>query len=187
MLNSPPEKHIYPHEIKPGDEFSGYEYNEGDSSLVVMCPIEVNEEGVPLEWGKRPLPFTPDYFTRRMTWQEQKEWYQSQIDMDKSVYQLNLLGLHTDLYSVGNAQHEMWNGWIATDWIEQLVSLENEDFIIAGVAPAPYGFSGCRNPVAFVIEYTSDGDRYWCHAEKDWIDDMREESKEFYETYIKEG
>jgi hypothetical protein len=38
-----------------------------------------------------------------------------------------------------------------------------------------------RHPVAVVIEY-KDGDRYWCHAEKDWIDDMREDSLEIYKS-----
>ena len=27
---------------------------------------------------------------------------------------------------------------------------------------------------------------FWCHAEKDWIEDMRDESREIYKNLIKE-
>lgn len=186
MLNTPPNKKVYPNEIKPGDVFKGYEYHNGDSHTTHLCEVIVNNEGVPLVWGRNPITDPYDYFTRKMTWQEEAEWYKSQIDFSKSDYLLNLIGLHTDLYSVGDAYHEMWNGWIQVSWEEQLVSLENETFFILGVSPAPYGYSGCRDPVAVICEYKSDGERFWCHAEKDWIEDMRDESREIYKNLIKE-
>ena len=93
--------------------------------------------------------------------------------------QLNLYGLHADLYSIGDAVHEMWNGWIETDWKKQLIEIIDEDFIIVGIAPCS-GRWNMRDPVAVVAEYDN-GDRFWCHAERDWIEDMREESKKVLE------
>lgn len=57
---------------------------------------------------------------------------------------------------------------------------------IDDVRPAPKGYSGCRDPVAVICEYKSDSERFWCHAEKDWIEDMRDESREIYKNLIKE-
>lgn len=185
MLRTPPDVHVYPNEVKPGDEFSGYEYTSGDSHLMSMCRIVIGDDGTPLVWGTTPLTDPYDYFTRRRTWKEVEQWYVDQVDMSKQSHSLNLIGIHEDLYSVGDAYHEMWNGWIATSWEEQIVSLEDEDFFIIGIAPAPLGFTGCQDPIAVVCEYKSDGERFWCHAEKDWIEDMREESKEIYDKLMK--
>lgn len=74
-----------------------------------------------------------------MTWREEAEWYRNHVDMTNSANQLNLMGLHTDLSSVGGAFYEMWNGWVKCDWCEQLVELVDEEFFIAGIAEAPYG------------------------------------------------
>ena len=185
MLKTPPDVIVYPNEVKPGDEFYGYEYISGDSHIMSMCQIVIGDDGTPLVWGRTPLTDPYDYFIRRRTWQEIEQWYIDQVDMSKQSHSLNLIGLHEDLYSVGDAYHEMWNGWISTSWEEQIVSLEDEDFFIIGIAPAPRGFTGCRDPIAVVCEYYDNGERFWCHAEKDWIDDMREESKEIYDKLMK--
>ena len=179
MIRTPNVK-VYPHEIKPGDEFFGYEKNHEDGGCTShFCQVKVNDEGIPLVWGTNPITDEYDYFTRRMTWSEEKEWYKSKVDLTNPKHQLNLIGIHTDLYDLGDACHEMWNGWISTSWEEQLITLDEEDFFIVGIAPCPHNFQYMRNPVYVICEYEN-GDRLWCHAEKDWIDDMREASLKEY-------
>ena len=177
-----PPRHVKvsPADIHPGDEFEGYEYDEG----LCLTQIIVNEEGIPLSWGEYPLNNEPIVFLRRMGFWEEQEWYKKQIDMANSANQLNLMGIHADLYSVGDAYHEMWNGWVHADWAEQLVELVDEDFFIIGIAPAPYGCFSLDNPVAMVAEYRDSGDRFWCHAAQNWIDDMRKESKGIYKALM---
>jgi hypothetical protein len=105
--------------------------------------------------------------------------------MTNSANQLNLMGLHTDLSSVGGAFHEMWNGWVKCDWCEQLVELVDEEFFIAGIAEAPYGCWAIDDSVAIVAEYRKTGDQFWCHAGRGWVEDMREASKSVYEDLMK--
>lgn len=67
MIRTPNVK-VYPNEIKPGDEFTGYEKNYEDGSQCShYCQVKVNDEGIPLVWGTNPIADEYDYFTRRMT------------------------------------------------------------------------------------------------------------------------
>ncbi len=180
---------IDPKDIKPGDEFCGYERpaNKNGTHSSTMCHIVVSESGEPLCWGKDPIEGEVAFFHRKLTWQERDEWYRNAVDMANSRNQMNLMGLHADLYDISDARHEMWNGWIQTTWEEQLIELLDEDFFIIGIVdPAPPRMGlPMRHPVAIVIEY-EDGDRYWCHAEKNWIDDMRQESMTAYRKLVGE-
>lgn len=175
---------VDPKDIKPGDEFCGYESpaNKNGTHVSHMCRIVVSEDGVPLEWGRNPITNEVGHFHRELTWEERDEWYHNAVDMNQPRNQLNLMGLHTDLYGIADARHEMWNGWIQASWHEQLIELLDEDFYIVGIVdPAPVRIGlPMRHPVAIVIEY-EDGDRYWCHAEWDWIDNMRQESQKEYD------
>ena len=124
------------------------------------------------------------FLERRTTWQEQEQWYRDQFDLTNSKTQLNLLGLFHDMYDVGDAYHEMWNGWVGTDFYEMDSDLREEDFVLVGIAPCPYGCAVIDNPVAFVAEM-EDGTRFWCHGGQGWVDDMREQMKDIYESYTK--
>lgn len=188
-MKPPSYKLIDPNEIKPGDHFEGYEghTNSNGTRTSHFVQIEVGEDGVAREWGRNPVDINKVAFFRKpLTWEERDAWYKSAVDMTQGRNQLNLMGLHNDMYQVGEARHEMWNGWIQTSWEEQLIELLDEDFFIIGIvdpAPPRVGLP-MRHPVAIVIEY-DDGARYWCHAEWDWIDDMRQESKVAYERLMK--
>ena len=61
----------------------------------------------------------------------------------------------------------------------------NEEFFIAGIAEAPYGCWAIDDAVAIVAEYRKTGDQFWCHAGRDWVEDMREASKSVYEDLMK--
>ena len=176
-----PSVKVDPKDLVPGEIYTGYESKHEDRTVSHFCRVEVMEDGTPLTFGKHPITEEVLYFTRPMTWDEEREWNRKQTMELTPKDQMNLIGIHTDLYGIADARHEMWNGWIEVTWEEQLLRLRDEDFHIVGIAdPAPERFGlPMRHPVAVVIEY-DDGDRYWCHAEKSWFDDMREDSLERY-------
>lgn len=172
---------VSPNDVKPGDIYEGYESNYEGRIVSHFCTVNIMEDGTPLTYGRHPITDTVICFTRPMNWEEEREWNRQQTMELTPKDQMNLIGIHTDLYGIADARHEMWNGWIEATWEEQIMRLRDEDFYIVGIAdPAPPRVGlPMRHPVAVVIEY-DDGDRYWCHAEKDWFDDMREESLERY-------
>ena len=179
-----PEVKVKREDLVPGEYYTGYDTMYEGRVVNHFCRIEVGENGDPFAYG-RPITEEVLYFRRPMTWQEEREWDRQQTMELTPRDQLNLIGIHTDLYGIADARHEMWNGWIEVTWEEQIMRLRKEDFYIIGIAdPAPprEGMP-MRHPVAVVIEY-EDGDRYWCHAEKDWFDDMREESLERYQKLM---
>lgn len=177
-----PPRHIrvYPHEVKPGDEYTGY--ISGDTHC--FTSITVSPEGIPLQWGDSPIERKVDYYERDMTWEEEAEWYKKNIDMTNPRNQLNLMGIHTDMSNVGDAFHEMWNGWVEYDWMKQLIEIVDENFFIIGVAEAPYGCWSIDDAVALVAEYKDTGDRFWCHVARWAIEEMRENSKSVYEDLM---
>ena len=81
---------VYPHEVKPGDEYTGYV--SGDTHC--FTSITVSPEGVPLQWGDTPIERKIDYFERDMTWEEQAAWYRNAIDMQRQPSVSNLSRLN---------------------------------------------------------------------------------------------
>lgn len=182
-MRPPKTKRVYPKDIKPGDEFEGYV--SGTSHH--FCIVNVQEDGTPLTFNQFPIEEKVDYFEQRLTYEEEIEWYKNFIDMTNPANQLNLMGIHTDMYGIGDAFHEMWNGWVCAEWREQLTELIDEDFFIVGIAPAPYGCFAIDDPVAVVAEYKDTGTRFWCHASQSWINTMREESKTEYKMLMEDN
>lgn len=179
-MRPPYQKEVLPNELVPGEIYDGYVTLENGHQISHFCQVRVAEDGAITVYG-HPIEEEVLYYTRPLTWQEEKEWYEKASMNLTPRDQLNLIGIHTDLYGIGDARHEMWNGWIEVTWQEQVIKLREEDFFIVGLvdpAPARVGLP-MRHAIAVVIEY-DDGARYWCHAEKDWFDDMREESIEQY-------
>lgn len=184
-----PPRHIdvTPENININEEYQGYKKGE---AFTTFASITFDEQKNPIIFGKRYLTDEEKkgittYF-RYSTWKEDKEWYDNNIDLSLGLNKINLIGLHTDLYDIGDGCHEMWNGWIAADWKEQLMNLIDEQFTIVGIAPLTNPVRNFRNPVAVVCEMIDTGERFWCHSEKEWIEDMREESKEYYKQILEE-
>lgn len=180
-MRPPRHVRVYPNEVKPGDEYTGYV----SGSTHCFTSITVSPEGIPLQWGESPIERSVDYFERDMTWEEEAEWYKNTIDMTNPRNQLNLMGIHTDMSSVGDAIHEMWNGWVEYEWTKQLVEIVDENFFILGVAEAPFECWSIDDAVALVAEYKDTGDRFWCHVARWAIEEMRENSKSVYEELMR--
>ena len=120
------------------------------------------------------------YLERYMTFQEERDWYIQHYDINDPTNKINLEGLFHDMYDIGDAHHELWNAWIGINWREMALRLLDEDFYLIGIAPCPWGHGGYKQPIAFVVETKDGTERFWCHGEKDWVLDMREEMKEVY-------
>lgn len=187
MVRPPRFVDVLPENVDPKIEYEGY--RKGEHSFT-LSSITFDENLNPIAYGEYPLTDEEKEgitaYIRYMTWQEEKDWYKNAIDFSNQKHKINLIGLHTDLYSVGDGCHEMWNGWIGVSWEEQLMNLLDEEFFIVGIAPFGGPVRSFRKPVAVVCEMYDTGERFWCHAEKDWIDDMREESLDSYNEFIKE-
>ena len=176
---------VSPDKVKPGEKYKGYDYNGG----TCYCSITIQEDNTPIVFDKWPISEEKEVlcFFRDMTLDEERQYYIDNTDLSNGTNQLNLMGLHTDLYSVGDAHHEMWNGWIDYEWRHQILNIKNEDFFIAGIAPAPWECFAIDDPIAVVAEYKNTGERFWCHASRESIERMRSRSKEAYEEVMKNG
>ena len=187
MIRAPRHIDVLPEDIDVTKEYEGYKCGENSYHL---CSITFDENKNPIIFGKYPIEEEKKKeitaYLRYTTWKEEKEWYKNAIDFSNKIHKMNLIGLHTDLYDIGDGCHEMWNGWIGVSWEEQLMNVFDENFFIVGVAPCKGPVRNFRDPIAVICEMFDSGERFWCHAEKDWIDDMREESKSIYETLKKE-
>lgn len=107
-------------------------------------------------------------FTDEEYQEEFMQYYDSSGDMN------NLIGLFNELHWV-DGEHEMDNSWTGYNWYEISNNLQDRDFYIFGVAPAPYPCSafGIEDSCAFVCEYHLTGDRFWLHTSREWITKMR--------------
>ena len=175
---------VSPKDIKPGDRFIGYNLKAEKGTHYCMCTVIVNDDGIPLLWGKNTIKEEKEiiFFRRELTFEEIDEWHKTHIDLDKEINKLNLSGFHNNMYDIGDATHEMWNGWLTAGvWAEQLNALENLDFFVVGIAPAPIIPDYFKNAVAVVIEEFDTGNRYWCHWEMDYIEKFRRDTKHLME------
>ena len=167
-------------------EYNGYKTSK-DPGMSTFGSCVYKGNGVAWSWGKsdRPVDGIIELF-RSYTPDEEEQWYKDHFDIKDSKTILNLFGLFHDMYDIGDAYHEMWNSWIKLDFYEMAVTLQDEDFNVIGIAPAPYGAAYIDNPVAVVAE-EKNGTRFWCHADQKWIDDMREQIRPVYEAALKDA
>ena len=177
-MKAPFYKWIPAEEAKIGEKYIGYKtYDKPDTSY--LCEVEYLGDNKVLVFGTREVN-NVSMLERHTTYQEQDEWNREYFDIANPKTQLNLYGLFNDLYDVGDAYHEMYNAWIGCDFYEMNNDLLDENFTLIGIAPAPYGCS-IDDPIAFVAEY-DDGERFWSHGGQSWVDFMREQMREVYES-----
>ena len=165
-------------------EYTGYTGGPHGPNATCWCKIINKGNGIGWTWGKEEQAVSGIIsYKRDFNWQEEAAWYREHFDINNHITSNNLIGLFTDLYDVGDAYHEMWNGWVGTDFYEMTGELEDEDFYLLGIAPAPWDKDdvfGKGNSVAFVGCYYSTDERFWCHGSKDWVKFMRDQMEEIY-------
>ena len=178
-MNCPMRIWVSVKEAEIDKEYFGYK-NNNEPNSIHYCSIYYKGNGIGWIWNDPKQSVEVSYLERYMTFKEEEQWYQDNYDSNNSSNQINLSGLFHDMYDVGDARHEMWNAWIGTTWRELALNIIDEDFYLIGIAPAPWGHTGYEQPIAFVAESKDGVDRFWCHGEKNWVLDMREEMKEVY-------
>lgn len=183
MARIPAYKKIPISEAEIDFEYSGYK-DKSSSTCEHICACTYKGDGIVWPFDNPDRAVTDVYeLSRPYTLEEQEEWYKDRFDAYTSNTSQNLFGLFHDMYDVGDARHEMYNAWIRLNFYEMAECMKDEDFIILGVAPAPYGDGYFEDPVAIVAEeYT--GDRFWCHSEKKWVEEMREQMRPVYKELI---
>ena len=182
MTKCPDGKWIPVQEAEIDKEYSGYKDSTQPNSQN-YCTILYKGNGVGWRWkDEKCAQSNLAFLYQEFTYKDQEEWYKSQFSLDNPKAVINLQALYHDMYHVGDATHELWNAWAGVDWYEMSHRLDEEEIFLLGVAPAPYSWNAGGECVALVAE-TYDGQyRFWIHFGKDWVDDMREEMQEIYES-----
>lgn len=182
MVRCPDGKWVPIQEAEIGKEYSGYKTaTEPNSQYYCSIVYKGNEIGWCWDDEKRAAS-NLTFVYQDFTYKEQEEWYKNQFSLDNPKAVINLQALYHDMYHVGDATHELWNAWAGVTWYEMSHRLDEEEIFLLGVAPAPYSWSAGGECVALVAETYDGAYRFWVHFGKDWVDDMREEMKEVYES-----
>lgn len=182
MRNCPRYEWIPVEKAEIDKDYHGYKVR--GSGTTHGCSITYKGNSIGWCWGDETRAVDNiSELNRAISWQEQEQWYIDHFDKNNTRHILNTLGLYHDMYDVGDAYHEMWNSWVKVDFYEQIVSMEDEDFTLIGIAPAPWDrddIFGNGQSCAFVCE-DADGNRFWCHGSWKWVKDMREQGQTLYE------
>lgn len=166
-------------------QYCGYKTSDRPNALV-FGSVVYKGNGIGWAWGKEDRIIKNIIeLNRELNYKEVKQWYLDHYNLDDPKVSNNLYGLFHDLYNVGDARHEMFNAWIGTDWYEMSGQLDDEDFYLVGIAPAPFGTSSIKKPIAFVAETYDGTDRFWCHGDESWVESMREQMRDIYNSLAK--
>lgn len=169
-----------------------YEYDwcnyTQENGRICHCGPSITYKGNGIGWSyNNPNSIIENIVSleRPMTWEEEKEFNKKNFynEANKGANQLNLFGLFNDCYIQGS--HEMYNGWVGYDFYELCKYLNEEGWVIVGIADAPYEWT-LPDPCVAIIAETEEGDKFWCHVHKYIIEDMRAEMREEYEKILKE-
>lgn len=181
MKRSPSDKWIPVEQGTIDKEYNGYK--EKGSSAICYCSCIYKGDTTIWPFGNECRAVQNVSELRSyLTWDEQEQWYKDNFDKNNTKNKINILGLFHDMYDIGDSYHEMWNCWIKIDFYEQIVCLEDEEFYLIGIAPAPWDkddIFGEGNSCAFVCE-NYDGTRFWCHGSWEWVKNMRKQGRDIY-------
>ena len=161
-------------------EYIGYRTSDEPSNCYHMCSLIYKGNGTAWCFGnEKDVIKNIQFLDRYTTFEEDTAWYKKQFNINDARTQNNLFGLYHDMYDVGDAVHEIWNAWVEAEWYEMSDNLNDEGFLLLGIAPAPFDWTLGSDCVAVICE-AENGERFWCHAGKHWIEDMRKEMQEVY-------
>lgn len=88
-----------------------------------------------------------------------------------------------EMYDAGDAEHEMWNGWLmGLSPYELADNIKEDDISIIGWFPLNISkrYKGDRCDIGVVAEDNTSGSRFWCHAVSDWYSNWEERYPELY-------
>ena len=187
FIDIPNDKWIPVNEAKVGESYNGYR-DSIELNSYHYCTVVYKGNGIGWVWGdENNVVENITFLNKRLTYWERSELKRQQFDLSNDHSQLNLYGLYTDLYSVGDAHHELWNAWIDCDFYEMDYMLRKDEIVLVGIAEAPWepNFSGGDTYLAFVAEDIDTNERFWCHGGKMTLETLREQMEDIYEELMK--
>ena len=84
-----------------------------------------------------------------------------------------------EMYDMGDAYHEMWNGWIDINPYDMASNAKDAQIMIVGWFKLSVQKWDGDLDIGIVAEY-EDGERFWCHASSKWFKDWKEDYPELY-------
>ena len=103
------------------------------------------------------------------------EYHDKYIEDAKAI----VYAMNHELYDMGDAYHEMWNGWIETDPYDFAARAKEEKIMVVGWFKLSIQKMDGDLDIGIVAEY-EDGERFWCHASSRWFKRWEEDYPELY-------
>lgn len=168
-------------------EYKGYMGGNLEEDARCWCTVVNKGNGVGWIWGKEENAVTGiTFFERDFTYAEEEEYYKSNFDENDSNSVSTLFGLFSDMNSLGDAHHEMWNAWVGYDFYEMNSRLREEGIILIGICDhPPYGCHAFgEDSCAYVAEDLVTGERFWSHGSIKWVKTMREQMEDTFDRIM---
>lgn len=84
-----------------------------------------------------------------------------------------------EMYDMGDACHEMWNGWIDVNPYDMASNAKDNHIMIVGWFKLSIQKWDGDLDIGIVAE-DEDGERFWCHASSKWFEKWKEYYPELY-------
>lgn len=170
-------KYVTWRSLKNGQEITGYK-SGGTTSMFRAVVESANAAFVTvLKWGKykEKIPAEGTMFKVAMTEDEFRSKYAKEAAEVIQALQNQLAN-----YEIG--YHEMWNGWIRYDPYELVEQCQKHKIKIVGVCnditPKHNLFDHNFILDIGICAEESTGERFWCHASREYLDRMLDEYEE---------
>lgn len=164
-------KYVTWRSLKKGQEIYGYKRGHSTSGFRAVVESANVAFVTVLMWGtdKKEIASEETLFEVDMTKEEFNNQYAKGAAEVIQALQINLAE-----YEIG--YHEMWNSWIRYDPYEMAAECQDRKFKVVGVCgditPKHNMFDyDLILDIGICAEY-SDGERFWCHASRAYLDEM---------------
>lgn len=164
-------KYVTWRSLKKGQEIHGYK--QGHCTCGFYAVVESTNAAfvTVLKWGtdEEKIPAEETMFEVDMTEEEFKSQHAK-----GAAEVIKALQNRLAKYEIG--YHEMWNAWISYDPYEMAAECQDHKIKVVGVCyditakNALFGIDFILD-IGICAEY-SNGERFWCHASRKYLDDM---------------
>ena len=164
-------KYVTWRSLKKGQEIHGFKKGNMTSHFRAMVESSNAAFVTVLKWGKDEEKISSEetLFEVDMTEDEFQSKYA------KGAAEV-IQALHNRLAAYEIGYHEMWNSWIRYDPYELAAACQDRKIKVVGVCSDITPKHALFAPdfvldIGICAEY-SDGERFWCHASREHLDDM---------------
>ena len=167
-------KYVTWRSLKKGQEIYGYKKGHGTCGFRGVVEAANVAFVTVLKWGtdKEDIASEETLFEVDMTEEEFRSQY------SKGAAEV-LQALQNKLAEYEIGYHEMWNSWIRYDPYEMAAECQERKIKVVGVCGDITPKRNLFDPdlildIGICAEY-SDGERFWCHASRTYLDEMLEQ------------